>query len=201
MIVRDDGKVAAQCAAAAVKGYQILGLVARTFVSRDKRILMPLYKTLVRPHLDFCVQAWRPHLVKDVEVLERVQRRATRLMCGGEGRDYEERLKVLSLTTLETRRIRADMIEVFKIIKGEERIDERIFFRREEEGRKGTLQTRGNVYKLFKKRVRLDVAKYSFGNRVIDWWNQLPDSVVKTEDLGAFKGRLDKFLAQSRGLI
>ena len=61
VIVRDDGKVAAQCAAAAVKGYQILGLVARTFVSRDKRILMPLYKTLVRPHLDFCVQAWRPH--------------------------------------------------------------------------------------------------------------------------------------------
>ena len=64
-----------------------------------------LYKSLVRPHLDSCVQAWRPHLKKDIEVLEKVQRRATRMVDGYRGMEYEERLKRIGLTTLELRKI------------------------------------------------------------------------------------------------
>ena len=64
-----------------------------------------LYKSLVRPHLDSCVQEWRPHL-KDIEMLEKVQRRATRMVDGYRGMEYEERLKRIGLTTLEMRRER-----------------------------------------------------------------------------------------------
>src|SRR6266516_6936565 len=97
---------------------QILGLIARTFVSRDKNIVLTLYKTLVRPHLDYCIQAWRPYLIKAITKLEKVQRKATRMVEGLKDLSYEERLKRLNLTTLETRRIRADMLEVYIFFTG-----------------------------------------------------------------------------------
>ena len=62
------------------KGNKILGMIARTFVSRTKKVMLRLYKSLVWPNLECCIQAWRPHLVKDIEMLENVQRRATRMM-------------------------------------------------------------------------------------------------------------------------
>ena len=113
-------KVGKQCTKAAAKGNQILGLISRTFVTRSKEVMMTLYKSLVRPHLEYCVQAWRPHLKKDIEKIEKVQRRATRMMMGREVLDYESRLKRVGLTTLETRRLRADMLEVYKIMNGME---------------------------------------------------------------------------------
>ena len=79
--------------------------------------MLPLYKSIVRPHLDYCVQAWRPHR-KDIDKLEKVQRRATKMVEGLEGYSYRDRLRILGLTTLETRFLRADLIEVFKILKG-----------------------------------------------------------------------------------
>ena len=98
---------------------------------------MTLYKSLVRPHLEYCVQAWRPHLKKDIEKIEKVQRRATRMKMGGEVLDYKSRLKRVGLTTLETRRLRADMLEVYKIMNGMEGIIEAKFFKRDEGGRRG----------------------------------------------------------------
>ena len=106
--------------------------------------MMALYKTLVGPHLEYCVQAWRPHLKKDIEKIEKVQRRATRMMMGGEVLDYESRLKRVGLTTLETRRLRADMLEVYKIMNGMEGIIEAKFFERDKGGR------RGHRFKLYK---------------------------------------------------
>ena len=76
--------------------------------------MLTLYKSLVRPHLDYCIQAWRPYLKKDIETLERVQRRVTRMVEGLKNLSYEDRLRKMNLTTLETRRTRADMIEVYK---------------------------------------------------------------------------------------
>ena len=112
------------------KGNQILGLIARIFVSREKEIILKLYKSLVRPHLDYCIQAWRPHLTKDIELLEKVQRRATKLIADCKAYSYEDRLKKVNLTTLETRRERADMIEVWKIINNTDRVQQDRFFKR-----------------------------------------------------------------------
>jgi ribonucleases P/MRP protein subunit RPP40 len=115
-----------------------------------------LYKSLVRPHLEYCVQAWRPHLVKDIAILEKVQRRATRMISECKGKTSDKRLEVVGLTTLEIRRLRADLMEVFKILKGYEGLDERVFFKRHESG------TRGHTLKLFKERVNKNVLKFSF---------------------------------------
>ena len=117
-VVSSDMKVSEQCGIAARKGNQILGLIRRNIAYRDNRLIIPLYISLVRPHLEYCIQAWRPHMSKDIDKLERVQRRATRLIS--EISSYEERFQQCRLTTLETRRIRGDQIEVFKIMHGYE---------------------------------------------------------------------------------
>jgi ribonucleases P/MRP protein subunit RPP40 len=200
VVITDSFKVARQCALAAKKGYQMLGMVARTIVSREKQVIIPLYKSIVRPHLDYCVQAWRPHLQKDIDLLERVQRRVTRMIQSCKGLEYEDRLKKLELTTLETRRLRADLIEVFKIVSGLEGLKEEEFFTRAANSSNNHF-TRGNSKKLTKKRVKLDIAKYSFGNRIVNDWNNLPDDVVQAGSVDAFKGRLDKYLKHVRGLI
>ena len=110
-----------------------------------------------------------------------------------EGLEYMERLRVLGLTTLETRRVRADMVEVYKILHGIEGVREEVFFVR------NNAVTRGHGFKLFKKRVRLDVGKFSFGNRVCELWNGLPDGVVNACSINVFKCGVDYWLRHNRG--
>ena len=73
-------KVSEQCGIGASKGNQILGLVKRTITYMEKQQILSLYKAIVRPHLEYCIQAWRPYRKKDIEKLERIQRRATKLL-------------------------------------------------------------------------------------------------------------------------
>ena len=107
----------------------VLSMIRRSFINKGVDIILPIYKSLVRPRLEYCVQAWSPFLRKDIELLEKVQKRATRMIDGFADKDYNDRLKELSLTTLETRRKRGDLIEAFKIIKGFEDVNcELLFF-------------------------------------------------------------------------
>ena len=117
-----DMKISEQCQIAASKGNKILGLIRRTITYKEKQLIVPLYKAIVRPHLEYCIQAWRPYRKKDIDKLERIQRRATKIP---ELRDlsYESRLLQCGLTTLQTRRLRGDQIEVFKIVNGYEDVD------------------------------------------------------------------------------
>ena len=93
--------VSEQCGIAAAKGNQILGLIRRNIVCKEKELIIPLYKTIVRPHLEYCIQARRPYRKKDID---RVQRRATKIVPTLGNISDEMRLKECGLTTLETRK-------------------------------------------------------------------------------------------------
>ena len=99
-------KVSEQCRIAASKCNQVLGMIRRNITYKEKRLIVPLYKAIVRPHLEYCIQAWNPHHRKYIDMLEKIQRRATKLIPGLRDLRYEERLKECGLTTLETRRLR-----------------------------------------------------------------------------------------------
>ena len=75
-------KVSEQCRIAASKGNQVLGMIRRNITYKEKSLIIPLYKEIVRPHLEYCIQAWNPYLRKDVDMLEKIQRRATKLIPG-----------------------------------------------------------------------------------------------------------------------
>jgi len=101
---------------------------------------------------------------------------------------YEERLQRLQLTTLETRRLRGDLLEMFKIMKGKEDVREEDFFMRR------ISNTRGHTLKLYQGSCRTDTRKYSFSRRAVGEWNKLPDVVVEQERLEGFKRELDIWL-------
>ena len=122
-------KVSEQCRIAASKGNQILGMIRRNITYKENSLIVPLYKAIVRPHLAYCIQALSPYLRKDIDMFEKIQRMATKLIPGLRYLTYEERLKECGLTTLETRRLRGDQIEVFKILNCYENIDSNLFFR------------------------------------------------------------------------
>ena len=119
--------------------------------------MVPMYKAIVRPHLEYCIQAWRPYRKKDIDKLERIQRRATKTIPELRDLSYESRLLQCGLTTLETRRLRGDKIKVFKIVNGYEDVDRNMFFKLKEGSK-----TRGHKAALVKEQGRSDTRKYSF---------------------------------------
>ena len=171
-------------------------MIKRTYVDRSKDTILPLYKSLVRPHLDYGTQAWRPYHQCDIDMLEAVQRRALRMIDGYEHLSYNERLTRCNLMSLEMRRLRGDLIEVHKIMNGVVDIDYRKLFTLDNET---TRKSRGHPFKLKVNYCRLDVRKYFFTNRVIREWNALPRNVVMARSSNEFKNEVDKILLKKRG--
>ena len=179
------------------KANQRIGLIKRGFDCLDKEMFMNLYPVLIRPLLEYCVQVWSPHKQGDIDLIERVQRRATKIIPALKHLPYEERLRRLKLTTLEERRVRGDMIETYKLLTGKEDIKPDRFFTKAEV--RGDPDLTHNM-KIFKHRFEKDIRKYFMMNRVIEGWNLLDKEVVEVEKTSAFKKKYDKFVANKRGV-
>lgn len=167
-----------------------LYLMRRTFSNPSPTLAGRLYVTYVRPLLEFAAPVWSPWLQKDKLLLERVQRNATRWPRALRNLTYEQRLASLNLTTLEQRRLRGDLIQVFRITHGL-MPSSLPMVQLDVEGR-----LRGHQYKLRREQLRTSQRLHYLTNRTFNHWNSLPDEVVTAGSVGLFKRRLDSHLAQ-----
>lgn len=191
VIMDTSGKSTEQCKIAVKKSNAMLGMIKRNINFKSKDVIVRLYKALVRPKLEYCIQAWCPYLKKDIDSLERVQRRATKMIEGYKNMCYEDRLSNTGLMKLEKRRARGDLIQVFKIIKGIDKVDYKRFF--QIAAADMSHRTRGHNLKIIKVGCKYDIRKHFFSQRVVNAWNGLPQFVVDAETVNCFKNRLDKF--------
>ena len=168
----------------------IVGQIRRSFSYLDCETFRRIYIAFVRPHLEYCQSAWSPYLLRNIDALENVQIRATKLVDGLADLDYPERLKRINLPTLAFRRRRGDLIEMYKHFNSYDRSTLASSFNpRERPSRQHPFQVH---MPQSNDGIRGPQSNF-FYQRVAPVWNQLPEKIVTAEDVNAFKNELDGF--------
>ena len=179
------------CSTLTLKANQKTNLIFRTFETRNKNFLIQMYKTFVRPKLEYATPVWSPYHKMDIELIESVQKNFTRRLPEFRNDNYQpylQRLKSLKLESLELRRLKNDILFLHKIIYGHLNVDSKDFVIVK------NFSTRSNGLKLQKSHCRLDVRKFYFGNRVVDFWNCLPEILVCIQEHGKFSNMLSTLI-------
>ncbi|KFQ74535.1 hypothetical protein N335_12491, partial [Phaethon lepturus] len=190
VLVGEKLDMSQQRSLAAQAANRIAGCIQSSVASRPREGILPLYSALVRPHLQYCIQLWSPQHRKDMDLLEWVKRRVTKMIRGMEHLCYEDRLRELGLFSLGKRSLWGHLIAAFQYFKGAYKKDgDRLF------SRACCDRTRGNGVKLKEGRFRLDRRKKFFTARVVKPWHRLPREVVDAAPLETSQVRLDGALS------
>jgi ribonuclease P/MRP protein subunit RPP40 len=194
VLVADNLRTSQQCSSAAGKANGVLGQISRAINYRDKKTFVQLYKVYVRPHLEYCIQAWSPYWKADKEKLEKVQRRAVNMVAGLKGKTYQGKLREVGLTSLEDRRDRGDMIQTFRIIHGLDSVEAGTWFQmagdRAREGAVNTRQSR-DITRLVEGESHYENRRNFLSQRVPSRWNSLPESTRQQTTVLGFKAAYD----------
>ena len=175
------------------KANKVLGMIRVSFSCLNIPMMYNLYTALVRPLLEYCVQVWSPYKRKYIDLIEGVQRRATKMIPRLRKLKYSKRLEKMKLPRLYDRRVRGDMIETYKILSGKEKMNERKLFKR------STFMGRcGHSMKLYKEYSRLNLRKNWFSQRVVQKWNSLTKDEVEADKTSGFKAEYDKLEASRK---
>ena len=174
------------------------GYIQRLYLIHDrcpqqyKELILPLYKSLVRPHLEHAVQFWSPNSRRDTDKIEKIQRRATKMIPEIRNHSYHQRIQDLDLISLVQRRLRGQLIEVFKYLNRFTTASARGLFDYDLNDR-----TRNNGAKLIVKHFNTSVAQHSYPIKITTTWNALPSEVVSSRRVNSFKNSLDKHWAEN----
>ena len=174
-----------QTAASVKNANSRLGLIRKTFASLDEKTLPLLFKSLVRSKLEYGNLIWGPFFKEDAKSIERVQRRATRMVPNLRHLEYKDRLRQLNLPSMKHRRRRGDMIFAYKIMSGKSKIKANDLFKL------NSRTLRGHEFMIQKKRATKFLSTQVFSNRIVNDWNNLPQKVVTATSINRFKEEID----------
>ena len=172
------------------KGKKMAGFVLRIIHSRSEDVVMLLYKTYVRPHLEYACSVWSPYQINKIQELESIQRTVRNRIEGLSEMNYNQRLQKLNLFSLQRRRERYDIIHIWKIQQGIIPNDlELMFYETPRQGWKCRRKS------LPKRERRLSTLKFhSFSSRAASLFNSVPKSIKESKTIANFKLKLDKYL-------
>jgi hypothetical protein len=184
--VTRDLKPTVHITAAIKKATSALYATKRLFPILSPQLFLACYPTYIRPLLEYGIQAWSPSYRCDCLRLEQFQRKATRMVAGLADIPYEDRLQFLHLFSLERRRLRGDLIEVYKILTSKDEIGKELFQLRNNDA------LRGHSLTISRTHARTNTRRHFFASRVIPEWNKLEENVVSAKSVDSFNSRLDK---------
>ena len=165
--------------------------IARNFRYKNKELIIPLYKSFVRPHLGHAVQFWSPNLRRDIDKIENIQRRVTKMIPEIRNHSYHQRIQDRDLISRAQRKLRGQLIEVFKYLNEFTTARARALFDSDLNDR-----TRNNGAKRIVKHFNTSIAQQFYPIKITTTWNTLPSKVVSSRTVNSFKKSLDKHWAE-----
>ena len=194
VIVDHQLKFSSHCDKIVNAANRLLGIMRRAFTNLDKITFSLVYKGIIRPVIEYASTVYDPILLKDMNKLESIQRRATKMVIGLADKSYEERLRYLDLPTLRYRRMRGDMINVYKFLHEEYKVDAANLLPLNKE-----MRTRGHQLKLKANKCSTRSRLHFFTQRVVNKWNNLSNDTISAPSVNSFKNKLDREWKEKEG--